>query len=122
MTNNEDSCNLIWEIPLKQDHTTTGRRHFILQTLVGAGALTLAQQASAQAMVADSDPQAKALGYVSDASKVDKAKQPKFAAGQQCSNCALYQGKASDAAGGCQLFAGKKVAGKGWCTAYSKKA
>jgi hypothetical protein len=34
----------------------------------------------------------------------------------------LYQGKATDAAGGCPLFAGKQVAGAGWCNAYAKKA
>jgi hypothetical protein len=28
-----------------------------------------------------------------------EAKQPKFAAGQNCGNCALFQGKASDASG-----------------------
>ena len=44
-----------------------------------------------------------------------------YAAGQVCSNCALYQGKPTDAAGGCPLFAGKQVAGKGWCSAYAKK-
>jgi hypothetical protein len=53
---------------------------------------------------------------------VDKTKQPKYAAGQICGNCALFQGKATDAAGGCPLFAGKQVAGKGWCSAYAKKA
>jgi hypothetical protein len=60
--------------------------------------------------------------YKADATKVDKAKQPKYAAGQQCSNCSLFQGKPADAAGGCPLFAGKQVAGKGWCSAYAKKA
>mgnify|MGYP003333293237 CR=1 FL=1 len=42
--------------------------------------------------------------------------------GQNCGNCALFQGKASDASGGCPLFAGKKVSTKGWCSAYNKKA
>ncbi len=46
----------------------------------------------------------------------------KHAATQLCNNCALYQGKAADAAGGCPLFAGKQVAGKGWCSAWAKKA
>jgi hypothetical protein len=53
---------------------------------------------------------------------VDKAKFPKFAAGQNCGSCALYQGKAGDAAGGCPLFAGKQVSSKSWCSAYAKKA
>jgi len=103
-------------------NTPNQRRTFILHSVVGIGALTLANQTSAQALVAENDPQATAMGYKADASKVDKAKQPKFAAGQNCGNCALFQGKASDAAGGCPLFAGKKVATKGWCSAYNKRA
>ena len=73
-------------------------------------------------MVAETDPQAKALGYVADASKADKAKFKNYAPGQFCNNCALYQGKPTDAAAGCPLFAGKQVAGKGWCSAWAKKA
>jgi hypothetical protein len=63
-----------------------------------------------------------ALGYVADAKRVDTKKFPKFAAGQDCTNCALYQGKATDKAAGCPLFAGKQVAGAGWCSAWAKKA
>ena len=44
-------------------------------------------------MVEETDPQAKALGYVTDATKVDPAKFPKYEKGQHCANCALYQGK-----------------------------
>jgi hypothetical protein len=99
------------------------RRTFVIQSVVGTGALAAGNLAQAQAaMVAESDPQAKALGYVAVAAKADKAKFPKYAAGQLCSNCALYQGKATDAAGGCPLFAGKQVAGPGWCSAWAKKA
>ena len=100
----------------------SSRRQFIIYSAAGLASLSVANQASAQALVAENDPQATALGYKADASKVDKAKQPKFAAGQNCGNCALFQGKASDAAGGCPLFAGKKVATKGWCSAYNKRA
>lgn len=74
------------------------------------------------AMVSEADPQATGLGYKADAGKVDKSKFPKFAAGQQCSNCVLFQGKTGDAAGGCPIFAGKQVTAKGWCSAYNKKA
>ena len=101
----------------------TNRRQFIVQLSLGSTALVAGSaMAAAAPMVADSDPQAVALGYKSDASKADKVKFPKFAAGQSCSNCALYQGKAGDAAGPCPLFAGKQVAAKGWCSAYAKKA
>jgi len=90
-------------------------------TVAAAGA-GLATAAHAQAKVDEKDPQAVALAYVADATKVDKKKYPKYAAGQICANCALYQAKATDAWGGCPLFAGKQVAGKGWCSAWVKKA
>ena len=100
----------------------TTRREFIIFSAAGACTLALNSNVQAQAMVAETDPQAAALGYKSDATKVDKAKYAKYAAGQQCANCALFQGKPDAAAGGCSLFAGKQVAGKGWCSAYAKKA
>lgn len=74
------------------------------------------------AMVDEKDAQAMALGYVSDASQVDKAKYKNYVAGTHCNGCALYLGKADDAAAGCPLFPGKKVAGKGWCASWAKKA
>lgn len=97
------------------------RRTFI-QLVPVAGAGLLCGSAWAQAMVDEKDPAAVGLGYVADASKVDKAKQPKYAAGSACGNCQLYQGKAGAASGGCPIFAGKQVSAKGWCTAYVKKA
>ena len=96
------------------------RRAFLL-TLAVSGA-ALATRARAQALVDESGPQAAALGYVAEAKRVDVQKYPKFAAGQNCTSCALYQGKAADQAGGCPLFAGKNVAAAGWCSAWAKKA
>jgi hypothetical protein len=104
---------------------TTNRRTFVIQSISGAGLVacaSLCNTAFAQAALTEADPQAKALGYFADATKTDKTKYPKYAAGQVCNNCALFQGKAADAAGGCPLFAGKQVAGKGWCSAWAKKA
>ena len=100
----------------------TSRRQFIQIIPVAGAALLTSRGAMAQAMADEKDPQAAALGYVADAARVDKAKFKTFAAGQNCANCALFQGKATDAAGGCPLFAGKQVAAKGWCSAYAKKA
>ena len=100
----------------------TPRRVFMMQALVACAAVGTVSQVKAQTMLSETDPQAVSLGYKADATKVDKTKFPKYAAGQLCSNCALYQGKAGDAAGGCPLFAGKRVAGAGWCSAYAKKA
>jgi hypothetical protein len=97
---------------------STSRRVFMMQVAVGTTAV-MASQAMAQAKVDEKDPQAVALGYLADTTKVDAKKFPKHAAAQ---NCQLYTGKATDANGGCALFAGKLVAGNGWCSAYVKKA
>lgn len=94
------------------------RRQFLF-TVAAAGTAGLAQ---AQAMVDEKDAQAVALGYVAEAKRADAKKFPKYAAGQACSGCALFQGKAGDKAGGCPLFAGKQVASTGWCSAWAKKA
>lgn len=98
------------------------RRQFLILSASGACALALNNKVQAQAMVSPTDPQAVALGYVPEASKADKTKFPKYAAGQHCGNCALYQGKPGAAAGGCGIFAGKQVSSNGWCSAYAKKA
>ncbi len=100
---------------------STTRRTFLMTLSAGTAGLSLGAHAQGPAMVDEKNPQAAALGYVADATKTDTKKFPKYAAGQLCSNCALYQGKPTDAAGGCPLFAGKQVAGKGWCSAWAKK-
>jgi hypothetical protein len=97
------------------------RRTFMMTVAASGAAITLGAHAQAT-MLDEKNPQAAALGYAADSTKVDAKKYPKHAATQLCSNCALYQGKATDAVGGCPLFAGKQVAGKGWCSAWAKKA
>jgi hypothetical protein len=97
------------------------RRSFVVQLGVGCAALK-AGAVFAQVKLEESDAQAVGLGYKHDATKADAKKFPKYAAGQFCNNCALYQGKAADAWGGCPLFGAKQVNGKGWCSAWAKKA
>jgi hypothetical protein len=100
---------------------STSRRRFIQIVPVAGAALLGARAAQAQALVTEKDPQAVALGYVSDATKADKAKYKNYAAGQHCGNCALYQGKDTDPQAACPLFAGKQVLNKAWCSAWAKK-
>ena len=97
------------------------RRVFLMSVAVAGTAISLGVQAQPK-LLDEKDPQAAALGYVADATKVDKTKYPKYAAGQVCANCSLYQGKPTDASAPCTLFAGKLVAGPGWCSAWIKKA
>jgi hypothetical protein len=101
----------------------SNRRVFVLQVMAGSaaayGGTVLAQAAP---MVDEKDPQAVALGYVKDTTKVDAKKYPKHAATQKCSNCTLYTGKPGQASGPCGVFPGKLVAAEGWCSTYVKKA
>lgn len=113
------------------------RRRFLAQVAmaVPAGAVLLdavvtnhAQaQAAAPAAPAklpkleESDPSAKALGYVDNISKVDR-KSPlaaRFAPGQECDKCSQLQGKVGDAYRPCAIFPGKLVAAKGWCSVWA---
>jgi hypothetical protein len=104
------------------------RRGFVMTVVAGSSALAVSRvsaQAGAQPaapVLTEADPQAVALGFKADATKVDKAKYAQYAAGQACSGCNFYQGKATDAMAPCQLFAGKQVGAKGWCSAFVKKA
>ena len=98
------------------------RRQFILLSATGATALLFNSKVQAQTMVSPSDPQATALGFVDDASKVNKAKYPQYAAGQHCGSCVLYQGAAGSANGPCVLFPVKHVPSNGWCYGYTKKS
>jgi hypothetical protein len=100
----------------------TNRRVFILQSVIGTSALASGMAMAAAPMVAETDANAKSLGYVAESAKADQAKYPKHAKDQMCSNCALYQGKAGAASGGCPLYPGKEVHSTGWCSAWAKKA
>lgn len=99
----------------------TTRRQFMIYSASGLATLSLAQQAQAQALIAETEPQAVALGYKALATQVDKAKFPKYVDGQVCSNCQLYVSKSPEA-GACAIFPGKLVAGPAWCNAWVKKA
>ena len=86
-----------------------------------ATADTSAAPAGALPLVDPSEGVAMGLGYAALASQVDKAKNPKYADGQKCSNCALYTGQPGAPSGPCPLFAGKHVSAEAWCTAYAAK-
>ncbi len=102
-------------------------RRDLMKGALWAGALPLillAGHAQAAQLTAldPSDPTAKALGFLPDASKVDAKANSTFKAGQHCGACAQYQGKAGDASGGCVIFAGHSVPASGWCQAWSQPA
>jgi hypothetical protein len=101
--------------------TKPSRRHFLMLSAGVSSSLLFSRLAFADTAntLSETDPKAQAVGYTENASKVDKAKFPDYAAGQTCANCSLFQGKATDAYGGCTLFGDKQVAARGWCSSYS---
>jgi len=102
---------------------TVNRRTFVIHSILGTAVLASGRwtQAADAKKVLESDPQAVSLGYKDDATKVDKAKFPKYVAGEKCANCQLYTAK-SATSGPCAVFGGKEVMAAGWCSAYVKKA
>ena len=61
---------------------------------------------------------AKALHYVEDNAKAPAPHK----AGQDCSACVHYQGKAGEAYGPCAIFPGFDVKAKGWCAGFQAKS
>jgi hypothetical protein len=99
-------------------------RRTVLHIVPAIGASVIAGSARAQANakpVDEKEAQAVALGYVTDAKRVDKAKFPKYAPPQHCAICQFYQGAATAATAPCTIFGGRPVAGPGWCSAYVAK-
>jgi hypothetical protein len=94
------------------------RRQMLFLTLFAGSALA----AEPQPKVNEKDSVAAALGYVSDAKRVDTKASPTYQPGATCSNCSWYQGKAGDPAGApCTFFPGKNVDANGWCRMWNKK-
>ncbi len=85
-----------------------------------------AQAAGKLVMVSESEPMAKTLGYVANASKADIKKFPKRATPdgktQFCHNCILFNGGkvTTEKAGACALFGVKAVAAGGWCNSWAR--
>ncbi|HSN73133.1 MAG TPA: high-potential iron-sulfur protein [Steroidobacteraceae bacterium] len=102
------------------------RRTVIKGALAGLAALPaagLVRDATAQDLVKieESDPQAKALGYVHDASTVDASKNPMFKPGANCANCLQIAGKEGEEWRPCNIFPGKLVHSDGWCKVWVAK-
>jgi hypothetical protein len=106
---------------------TLSRRSFI-QSVAAAlpvGALVMQNKAFAGELpqLDLNDPTAKALLYVHDAANVDTSNPAaaKFAAGQNCANCAQVQGEDGAEWRPCGIFPGKAVNAKGWCSVWVGK-
>jgi len=109
-------------------HNKLSRRTILKTGLIAAALIPVAGLGSSRADAAalpaldPADPTAKALGFMTDATKVDAAANPTYKATQKCANCAQYQGKPTDASGACNIFAGKSVPATGWCKVWVQKS
>lgn len=106
--------------------TTVGFTAF-LPSLSAAEGRRRSGNATENALLDENSPQAKALNYKADSSKiVDKTlmteRQGVQFKSQKCSNCGLYTGKPGEKQGPCAVFPGKMVSSNGWCTSWNKKA
>jgi hypothetical protein len=85
-------------------------------------AAILGRAEAAAGPVDPNEPQAKSLGYVKDATKVDAKANPNFKPGQHCANCLqVPKGKEGGAQVPCNIFAGRLVEAKGWCKVWVKR-
>jgi hypothetical protein len=102
------------------DMPTPSRRRFLVGAALSIAALPLALRMTSEAQAATlpklplDNAQAKALGYVEDASTTQH---PSYKPGSTCSGCQFFAANT----GACSLFAGFSVSPKGWCSAWAKK-
>ena len=102
------------------------RRDVLKGALIGVAAVPvtalLGRAEAAAGPVDPNEPQAKSLGFVIDATKVDAKANPNFKPGQMCANCLqVPKGKETGAQVPCNIFAGRMVPAKGWCKVYVKR-
>ncbi len=114
-----DSIHHSWGSINMTAHVSS-RRRFLVHAALAAASLPIAMRLIADAHAGGlpklplDNPQAKALGYVEDASTTKHAS---YKPGSACANCQFF----TAATGACSLFAGFSVPPKGWCSAWSKK-
>lgn len=97
------------------------RRSFISKTASFCGISLLSNVVMGQPTLNENNPKALSLRYKTDATTVNAFKFPRYASGQRCGNCALFQGKVGDVSGRCTLVVGDQVSAFGWCDSYARK-
>ena len=109
-------------------HDASRRRFLTIAVVAAATAPVALRSMNAEAAapaapaalpkLAPTDPTAKALGYVEDATKTRHAA---FKPGSNCASCNFFKGAKGAATGPCTIFPKNTVVAKGWCSAYAKK-
>jgi hypothetical protein len=103
------------------------RRDLMKRALLGSALIPVLSAIETRSWAADltpldpNDTNAKALSFVTDATKVDASTHPTYKAGQKCATCLQYQGKPTDPTAACTIFPGHSVPGPGWCQVWSQR-
>jgi hypothetical protein len=103
-------------------------RRVIVKTGLGAalglpvlGLTVQHAQAASLTPLDPSDPLAKSLNFVTDASKVNATANPTYKSTQRCGDCAQFQGRTGDTTAPCAIFTGHTVPQSGWCKVWAEK-
>jgi hypothetical protein len=114
-----------------KNRTDQSRRAFLATAAVAASVAVVGlrpRTASAAGEklphLSESDPLAKSLGYVMNASKVDRKKFPTYKPGERCATCRFFLGTPGQKSGyaGCQIYAGYSVDANGWCASFNARS
>jgi hypothetical protein len=92
------------------------RRALLKNLTIGLSLAPIAAVANSDEspILSETDPAAKAVHYVEDASGAKDARP-----GANCLNCSVYSGASGAPQGSCALFPGKLIKAAGWCSAWS---
>jgi High potential iron-sulfur protein len=104
------------------ERMTCHRRRALLHAAAGGLALVALPKALALApLLTGVEPDAVALEFVPDATRIDPAAQPRFKPGSRCSRCYFYQGRSMSDSATCTVFAGYRVPASGWCREFAPR-
>ncbi len=84
------------------------------------GAAVIAAESAPRVLLRPTDPEAVAIAYVENATRVDAAKNPTWRLGQSCANCALID-LGTGRMRGCSVLPGKLVMSTGWCRKWKAR-
>lgn len=101
---------------------TCHRRRTLLKAAAGAITLLVAPRAVARLpLLTGSEPDAIALEFVTDATRLHPSLQPRYTPGARCAACFFYQGRRSTEDAPCTVFAGYRVPATGWCREFAPR-
>jgi hypothetical protein len=93
----------------------------MIQAAAASGAVVTGRAGAQARRLQESDPEATAVAYTLDNTKVDKARFPKRQAGDRCGTCKAFIGKPGNEWGECALIDDKAVNSNAWCSSFVLK-